>query len=170
MKTVSQIGVVIPYHPKDRQILPWCVQGIRRNVDHSRILVICHEECRSDIDKAGAVFVDEDEVIGGLTFRSFSGRRWNWYFQQILKLGAADLVKTPYYLAADSDTVFLRRVLLACAKLAVQDNHHQSSYMFWLPIPRSDWSRQTMGIARNRNSNIDMLARAAQATLSRPIL
>ena len=102
------IDAVVMYHPKDKPLLNWCVLGIRNHLDVARILVVCSHECRPDVERAGAIFIDEDAVVEGLTAESFSGRRWKWYFQQILKLGMADKVNTDYYLVVDSDTVFLR--------------------------------------------------------------
>lgn len=102
---------VVPYHIKDKELLPWCISGIRNCVDAARILVVCNRECRSDAERSGAIFVDEESIVEGLTIESYSYWRWYWYFQQILKLGMADKVDTDYYLVVDSDTVFLREVL-----------------------------------------------------------
>lgn len=104
------VDVVVPYHSKDRDLLPWSVAGIRRYLDVSRILVVCHRDCQSDVERTGATFVDEESVVPGLAIGSFSNQRWGWYFQQILKLGMADKVDTDYYLVVDSDTVFLNKV------------------------------------------------------------
>jgi len=104
------IDAVVPYHPKDRDLLPWCLNGIRNNLDEvSRVLVICNKECRVDVERVGGIFVDE-EFVGDLTVDSHPHPRWPWYFQQILKLGAADIVETDYYLIVDADTVFLKPV------------------------------------------------------------
>lgn len=102
--------VVVPYHIKDKDILPWCISGIHNHVNTARILVVCNRECQLDVEQTGAIFVDEESVIEGLTIESYSYWRWYWYFQQILKLGMADKVDTDYYLVVDSDTVFLREV------------------------------------------------------------
>lgn len=102
------IDAVIPYHPKDKELLHWCVSGIRDHLDVARILVVGSQECRPDVKRVGATFIDEDSVVEGVTASTCPGERWGWYFQQILKLGITDQVNTDYYLAVDADTVFLR--------------------------------------------------------------
>jgi len=109
-KLGKSIDAVITYHPKDRELLGWSVAGIREHLDVARILVVCRRACRPDVERVGATFLDEDSIVEGLTFQSFSGKRWGWYFQQILKLGMADNVETQYYLCVDADTVFFRKV------------------------------------------------------------
>ena len=104
------IDAVVPYHQKDRDLLPWCLNGIRNNLDEvRRVLVICNKSNKEDVEREGGIFVDED-FVGNLTVNSYSHSRWPWYFQQVLKLAAADIVDTDYYLVVDSDTVFLRKV------------------------------------------------------------
>ncbi len=104
------IDAVVPYHQKDRDLLPWCLNGIRNNLDEvRRVLVICNKKYKEDAQRAGGIFIDE-EFVGDLTINSHPHPRWPWYFQQILKLGAADIVETDYYLVVDSDTVFLKPV------------------------------------------------------------
>ncbi len=107
-----RIDAVVPYHPKDQELLPWCLNGIHNNLDEvCRVLVVCNKEYRVEAELAGGIFVDEDSVVPPLSVQSCAHDRWSWYFQQILKLGAADLVDTEYYLVVDSDTVFLKKVL-----------------------------------------------------------
>ena len=104
------VDAVVPYHPKDRDLLPWCLNGIRNNLDEVRkVSVICNKECRYDAERAGGIFIDEN-FVDNLTVNSYSHPRWPWYFQQILKLAAADIVETDCYLVVDSDTVFLKPV------------------------------------------------------------
>lgn len=102
--------VVIPYHSKDRPILPWSVKGIRTHLDVGNIFIIAHPSCKQEIEESGATFMDEGAIVPGLSIQSHTHPRWGWYFQQILKLGMADHVQTEYYLVVDSDTVFLRPV------------------------------------------------------------
>jgi len=106
------MDIVVLYHPKDRSTIDFCIDGIKQNILYDRILVvtkITEEKIRLSND---VIFVDEASVVNGLRFSTFShkGPRWGWYFQQILKLGVADLVKSQYYLVIDSDTVFLQPV------------------------------------------------------------
>lgn len=107
-----KVDTVVPFHSKDRDLLPWCIRGIRDHLDVARILVVANRESRQEIERMGAVFVDEDSVVEGLTASFLPSRRWGWYFQQILKLGMADKVNTDYYLVVDADTLFTREVAL----------------------------------------------------------
>ena len=104
------IDCIVPYHKKDRALLSWCINGIRQNLEVSRIIIVCSQACEEDVKQVGAIFLDEDSVVQGLTGQSYQHYRWSWYWQQILKLAVADIVATPYYLVVDSDTVFLRPV------------------------------------------------------------
>ena len=105
-----KVDTVVPFHSKDRDLLPWCIRGIRDHLDVARILVVANQASRQDVERVGAVFLDEDSVVEGLTASFLPSQRWGWYFQQILKLGMADKVNTDYYLVVDADTVFLREV------------------------------------------------------------
>ncbi|MBC8459175.1 MAG: hypothetical protein H8D67_14370 [Deltaproteobacteria bacterium] len=104
------IDIVVPFHSKDKELLPWCIEGIKKYLDFSRILIVCHRDCKPDVERVGGIFIDEESVVKGLSIKSFSNPRWGWYFQQIIKLAAADIVETDYYLVVDSDTVFLKPV------------------------------------------------------------
>ncbi|MBI4525300.1 MAG: hypothetical protein HY695_15975 [Deltaproteobacteria bacterium] len=140
-----KIDVVITYHPKDRDLLLGCLQGIRRHVHFARVLVVCRRECKAEVESAGAYFVDEDSVVDGLSYGSFSGDRWGWYFQQILKLGIADRVDTDYYLVVDADTVFLRDVSFLNSRgkpLYVTGNEYHQPYF--------DVFEQLLGFSANR--------------------
>lgn len=104
---------MIPFHTKDLETLPWCLQGVQEHLhDVSRILVVCARKHRELVNKLGAVFVNEDHVVEGVTAAYSHWPRWGWYFQQVLKLGMAGLVATPYYFVVDADTIFLKDVAL----------------------------------------------------------
>jgi hypothetical protein len=107
-----KVDAVVPFHSKDRDLLPWCIRGIRDHLDVAQILVVGNRESCQVIERIAAVFVDEDSVVERLTASFLSSQRWGWYFQQILKLGMADKVNTEYYLVVDADTVFTREVAL----------------------------------------------------------
>jgi hypothetical protein len=103
------VDAVVPVHAKDLPLLPWCVEGIRQNLPVARVLVVAGHTCREAAQRVGAVFVDEDTVVPGLTARSYDAG-WGWYFQQILKLAIADRIESDYYVVVDADAVFLRPV------------------------------------------------------------
>ncbi|MBI3583567.1 MAG: hypothetical protein HY096_06400 [Nitrospinae bacterium] len=106
-----EIEVVITFHPKDWATLPWCIWGIRRNIQAGSIYIISRKTEKQRLEALGLIFIDEDAVVHGLTVSSFGGGHWGGhYFQQVIKLGMADFVKGEYYLVVDADTVFLRKV------------------------------------------------------------
>lgn len=102
--------IVIPFHNKDSENLPYCIQGVRKNLSFNNIFVVSSIENKDFIDRFSVTFIDEDKVIEGLTSKSFTGKRLGWYLQQLIKLGMADIVETDYYLFVDTDTVFFRQV------------------------------------------------------------
>ncbi len=104
------IDVVIPLHKKDLPCFRLCVDAIRQHVNCERIIVLCNNEIRDEAERTGALFFDEDAIVSGLGSRSYPSDLWGWYFQQILKLAAANLVATDYYLVVDSDTIFLNDI------------------------------------------------------------
>ncbi|UZJ37310.1 DUF6492 family protein [Prosthecochloris sp. SCSIO W1103] len=105
-----KIDVIVPFHQKDADTFRWCIQGIKQNIEFSRVIAITHKLSKNHVIDAGADFFDEEHVIKGLTAQSQSFKLWGWYYQQILKLGMANWVDTDYYLVVDSDTVFLNPV------------------------------------------------------------
>jgi hypothetical protein len=147
MKTHSEVkvDVVIPVHEKDLATLPWCLNGIRANIPVARILVIGNVKLKSSVEILGVEFVDEDSVVPGITFNSFSGSRGGWYFQQLLKLGIADHIKSDYYLAVDADAVFLRKIRLF-------DDNHKPLYAIGSEFyrPYFDTFEQLLGFKAHR--------------------
>lgn len=136
--------VVVPFHPKDSDILPWCVRGIAMNVAAARILVVSQRSEKERVESIGATWVDEDSIIDGLRHSSLRHERWGWFFQQLLKYGAFRVVNTKHYLVVDADTIFLRRV-------AFLDNNkplYCTSTEFHQPY--FDTFQQLLGFAANR--------------------
>lgn len=107
-----KIDVIVLLHPKDQQLVKYCINGIRKYIDFNRIIIISKSSLNLTLGFNDLIFMDEDKVIDGLTYSLYQdkGPRWGWYFQQILKLGMAEKVETDYYLTVDADTVFLRKV------------------------------------------------------------
>lgn len=105
-----KIDVIIPFHEKDIDSFAWCVQGIKQNIDFSRIIAVTSKKNIRQVMGMGTDFIDEDLVVDGLSANTYSFKWWGWYYQQILKLAMAERVHTKYYLAVDSDTVFLKPV------------------------------------------------------------
>lgn len=114
------IDIVIPIVRKDLDILPLCLEGVRRQVRHpiADIYIIAPEEkaitdfCRSE----QVTFVEESTILGfgpreiGLIARRKDGStvdRSGWLFQQLLKL-SGNIGTCSHYLTVDADHILLR--------------------------------------------------------------
>lgn len=109
------LDVVIPVLEKDLRVLPLCLEGVRRCVNHSlgKIYLVSPESERvfAFCAKNDLIFVEESSVLGysprDVRFVTSSGRdRSGWLFQQLIKLSGA-LGDNPYYLVIDADHVLL---------------------------------------------------------------
>jgi hypothetical protein len=113
------MDIVIPAHPKDFDVLPHAVRGVRRHVrDRDRMIVISPEDPRLrgvtwvDEAAAGAGFPSLAEVRAALEGSGAEGARAGWVLQQLIKLGVGELVDdiSKRYLVIDADVIFLRTV------------------------------------------------------------
>ena len=116
----EEIDVVIPIIAKDLNILPLCLEGVRRQVPHpiKDVYIVAPEQheiagfCKNN----GLRFVEEGAVLGftpkdlNLIIHNPDGttrNRSGWLFQQLVKLSG--LVGTcRHYLCIDADHVLLR--------------------------------------------------------------
>jgi hypothetical protein len=104
---------LIPYHEKDAEILPYCIDSLQKNIKGIRnIYIISNDDPEVDeaiwIPESSFPFTIED---AGTIIKSTNGRE-GWYYQQLLKLYAPTVIKDllNYFLIVDSDVVFLRPV------------------------------------------------------------
>jgi len=114
------IDVAIPIIGKDLDILPLCLEGVRRQVSHPirDIYIIAPEEkaitdfCRTE----QLTFVDERTILGfgpreiGLIAMRKDGStvdRSGWLFQQLVKL-SGNIGTCSHYLTIDADHILLR--------------------------------------------------------------
>lgn len=123
---IPRCDIFIPTHPKDAQVLPFCIRSLRRYLVPSpvRVVVLARElpsAVRHELDALQVEVLDEDH-IGELPPRSslpdISCRnipRSGWYYQQFLKFEARRLSTSPCYAVVDADTVLLRRLDLVSA-------------------------------------------------------
>lgn len=103
---------VIPYHEKDCDILPYCLEAIRRNLSGLRnIYIVSCEKPEVDEDitwipESHFSFTIED--VG----RKIPYNRRGWYYQQLLKLYIHEVVPEllEHYLILDSDVVIIRPI------------------------------------------------------------
>jgi len=110
-KSGMQFDAVIPYHEKDSEILPYCIEGVRRNLDGLRNIYIVSKD---DPDIDGVTWIAETrfpftmEDVGQI----IPYNRRGWYYQQLLKLYVEEVVPEllDHYLILDSDVVFIKPV------------------------------------------------------------
>lgn len=111
------IDVIIPMIPKDMEVLPYCLSGIRKNVANTikNIYVVSpYNKALSDFcQKENIIFVNENEVLGysakDVHFVTEKGEnRSGWIFQQFLKL-SGNIGTCRRYLTIDSDHILLNR-------------------------------------------------------------
>lgn len=104
------IDVVIPAHKKDLATLDYCIEGVRKNIEGVRRIIVVSKEKYSD--KAQWF----DEALYPFSFKEIGdlvgGKNIGWNYQQLLKLYAVLVIPniSPNVLIIDSDTVFYRKV------------------------------------------------------------
>lgn len=121
--TNDWIDVVIVSHPKDKQTLELCIEGIRQNCTMIRRVIVVSPEPLSEqaewFNEADFPFTKEQVFLqigkGNLMMaKSFFQRNRNlgWYYQQLLKLYASFVIPdiSSNVLVLDADTVFLNPV------------------------------------------------------------
>lgn len=112
--SMTPYDVIIPYHEKDSDILPYCIDGLRKHITGFRNIYIISKEC-PDIDDdiiwiAESAFPFTVEDVG-IHIKSTNARE-GWYYQQLLKLYAHRVIPglLPHHMILDSDNVFIRSV------------------------------------------------------------
>lgn len=117
----NTIDIVIPYHPKDVDIIHRCIKSCLKNIsDIGRIYVITAE--KSVVD-SNVEIIDENSLFNGeLTLKTIEtklaerlpamAKRAGWFYQQFIKIGCSYAVPdiSNYYLVVDSDVVFLKKI------------------------------------------------------------
>lgn len=128
----STICGLIVCHEKDLATLSFCINGLLTYTPCQSVYVVGNSNVEDYLRSLPAIFIHEDSLIPQVTSHLHQDGRWGWYFQQILKLGFADVCPTPRYVATDADTVFLRPVSFLNQDLklllATSQEHHQPYY------------------------------------------
>jgi len=109
--------VVIPLGPNDEDIVPLCIQSVRRYVwDVRRIYVVSHRQ----IDLSGAIVVDENIFpFTKADIQPYIKKGGvGWYLQQLLKLYSPSVIEGIHenVVLIDADTVFSKRVSFISGK------------------------------------------------------
>jgi hypothetical protein len=122
--TNDPIDVVIVAHPKDKETLKYCIDGIRENcINLGRIIVVSSEKLSDKaewFDEKNFPFSLDDVYLAigredRATADRYFYRHWRppgWYLQQLLKLYAPFVIPniSPNVLVLDADTVFMNPV------------------------------------------------------------
>jgi hypothetical protein len=114
--SVLPIDVLIPAADKDADVLPYTIDGVRRNVRHpisnvfivaprsARIESVCRKKGCEYVDERALTGIDPDSIhvhVGGVD-------RSKWVYQQFLKWSGDAIVRNPHYLVVDADTILVR--------------------------------------------------------------
>ena len=121
--THERADVVIPFHPKDHEVLPHVVRSLHRFLVPRPARVVCigralPPEIQRTIVAAGAELLDEAQVtevppLPAMAPIVVAGEiRTGWYYQQFLKWAFRRLSTTPAYVVWDADTILVSRVAL----------------------------------------------------------
>ena len=102
----QEFDAVIPYHPKDSEILSYCILGLRRYaVGLRNIYVVSKEDPEED-----CIWVPESEFPFDMSIITCKERQ-GWYLQQLIKMYAFRCIETlDHILLYDSDCVMCKPV------------------------------------------------------------
>lgn len=112
----EMVDIVIPVIPKDLNILPFCLEGIRNNIANriKDIYIVGPEDKRITefVKIHNLKFVKEDDVLGfgvkDVQYVTNDGiNRSGWLFQQFLKL-SGNIGTCENYVTVDSDHILIR--------------------------------------------------------------
>jgi hypothetical protein len=116
LRSELSIDVLIPAVDKDAAVLPYAIDGIRRNVKHpiGKIFIIAPESARIHEVCWGkrCEFVNERELLGfgpeSIRLEVHGTDRSKWIYQQFLKWSGEAIASNAHYLVVDADTVLVR--------------------------------------------------------------
>jgi hypothetical protein len=104
---------VIPFHPKDAEVLSYCIAGLRYNVKGLRHIYVVSKEPPDEDD---ILWIPESlfpftKADVAAIIQSTTGRE-GWYFQQLLKLYIFEVIADilPHVLIIDSDCVICKPI------------------------------------------------------------
>jgi hypothetical protein len=106
---------VIPFHPKDKETVKMCCDSLKNVLGVSNIYLISSENPNIEntffIDEKSIlniISLDTIKTIWNATGSKFSNRA-GWIYQQLLKLGANEIIPnlSEDFIVSDSDIIFL---------------------------------------------------------------
>lgn len=107
------MDIVICHGPNDHNILDLNLKFNKKNIIHRNIYIITYD---SNLKRDDCIIIHEsalpfkDKII---EMFSTEKKRHGWYFQQLIKLYAKDIISdlSEYYLTIDCDTMFIKPTL-----------------------------------------------------------
>jgi hypothetical protein len=108
------IDAFVPLHPKDLDMLPYCVIGLRKNVNGLRNIYVVSEENPEDIDDI--IWVPESKFPFSMedvaAHIKSTNKREGWYLQQLFKMYAFRVIEgcADNLLLFDADCVICRPI------------------------------------------------------------
>ena len=111
--------IVIVHGPNDDEILPYCVEHIKKNVKHFRNIYIISFDASSDVFEEQQLkdcIVYDESVFpfskADVNTINKTPKRDGWYLQQLLKLYVSFVIKDMLddYVVIDSDVLFLKPI------------------------------------------------------------
>ncbi len=105
---------VVPFHPKDSDILPYCIAGLKRNVRGLRNIYVISKDEPEDIDDI--IWIPEARfpftLLNVASIIKNTTNREGWYLQQLLKLYAFRVINDieDHVLVFDADCVPCRPI------------------------------------------------------------
>lgn len=112
----EEIDIVIPVIEKDLLTLPFCLEGVRRNIANKikNIYLVApdKETIKQFASESNVKFVDEKSVLGitakDINYITTDGKnRSGWLFQQFLKL-AGNIGTCKHFITIDADHILIR--------------------------------------------------------------
>ena len=117
-QTTPNFDAYIISSVSDFDILKRNIPYIKKNIPAKHIFIVAKEQPSDDILN-GCIFLDENNITEGLTFKAVSEKiqelggntkHTGWYFQQFIKLALSKISKNQYYLVWDCDTIPLHNL------------------------------------------------------------
>ena len=115
----DKFDLIIMVTKKDISLLSLSIPYIRRYIKAFNVICVGKEILKSEIEKLGVFFLNEDDVFEGMTLqkvrklisdRGGDDKRAGWYFQQFLKITYCYICPDDYYVVWDADTIPLSRI------------------------------------------------------------
>lgn len=115
----SKIDIIIPLSSEHIAQFRVNLPMIKKNLPYKKIYVVCKKSTFVNLACDGVKFIDEDELVEGLSYANVSSLlidlcgddiRTGWYLQQFIKMQYAQVCDNDYYIVWDADTIPLSKI------------------------------------------------------------